>query len=77
MVIGVSAPAENAGLEAYANAVSCRPLGRVPAKYPQDDSLFYYAFAVPNDGTLPPVTVAEFGATNEQAEIHWCELQVL
>lgn len=76
LVVGVSEPAEQSGLTAYVNAVLCRPLGRVPVQYPQYDDLIYYAFAVPNRGALPPITVAELGAANGTVQIHWCELQI-
>ncbi|MGN1096126.1 MAG: hypothetical protein ACI4QR_07025 [Eubacteriales bacterium] len=74
LIIGINKGADISMLIAFANAVPCRFIGKTERIFPQYDDMEYYAFEIQNDGTLPPVTVAELSAGKGRAVVHWVEI---
>lgn len=78
LVIGVERGKGTAGenVKVYVNAKECKCLGACERAYPQYNDMDYFAYQVENDGTLPIVLSAEFGAIKGEARIHWVEAEV-
>lgn len=72
---GLGTQGEN--IVVYANCKKCRFIGAAEGKYPAYTDMDYFAYEIENDGSLPTVTVAEFGITSGNARIHWAEISVL
>lgn len=63
-------------LTLYLNQIPCTYLGKVEAYRPAPDGLDYLAFSVPNDGTLPDVSVIELGFAHGKTVLEWAEIAV-
>ena len=63
-------------LTLYLNQIPCTYLGKVKADRPAPDGLDYLAFSVPNDGTLPDVSVIELGFAHGKTVLEWAEIAV-
>lgn len=67
----------NDDLLVYANAVKLTLIGPTVLPIPCWSTLDYYEYLIPNDGTLPVVTVFEIGSKKGDFIIHWAEIRLL
>lgn len=76
LVLGFTGEIKSAIPAAYANAMSCRYIGKVPYALPMYDDMEYHALEIANDGNLPPVTVAEIYSRGGSGTVSWAEIQI-
>lgn len=76
LVLGFTGESKSAIPAAYANAMSCRYIGKVPYALPMYDDIEYHALEIANDGNLPPVTVAEIYSRGGSGTVSWAEIQI-
>ncbi len=64
-------------LEVYVNQRPCTLIGKIdPDTVLRPQVPHTYAFSLPNDGKIPPVSVIEIGLTHGKADVIWTEIDV-
>ena len=76
-VIGVEKGTVIDKLLVYINAEKLESFFTTDLPMPCNPDLDYYAFKIPNDKQIPPVSVVEMGTAGNDIVIHWAEIRLI